>query len=100
LTVPNKDNRKGEGVNEMFTDFITEEEDYILGLRFRPMTLEAVAALTGYSRQRVRLIEARALRVLDAYGFGIDVVVQHYNADMAERRRQAALAAEAYGRRN
>jgi hypothetical protein len=84
----------------MFTDFITEEEDYILTLRFRPMTLEEVAALTGYSRQRVRLIEAHALRVLDGYGFGIDVVVQHYNADMAERRRQRALEAEAYERRN
>jgi len=73
----------------MFTDFITEEEDYILTLRFRPMTLEDVAALTGYSRQRVRLIEAGAMRALAALGFDTDVVLGFYNPTMLERKRRA-----------
>ena len=78
-----------EGVNTMFTDFITEEEDYILTLRFRPMTLEDVALLTGYSRQRVRQIEAGTLRALETLGFDVAVVIEHYNPAMAERHREA-----------
>lgn len=73
----------------MFTDFITEEEDYILGLRFRPMTLEEVAFLTGYSRARVRQTEAGALRALEALGFDVAVVIEHYNPAMAVQHREA-----------
>lgn len=84
----------------MFTDFITEEEDYILTLRFRPMTLEEVAALTGYSRQRVRQIEAGAMRALAALGFDSTMVIGYYNPAIAEQNRLAALARDAYARRN
>ena len=78
-----------EGVNTMFTDFITEEEDYILTLRFRPMTLQDVANLTGYSRQRVRQVEAGAMRALAALGFDTEAVLDYYNPAMAANHRRA-----------
>ena len=73
----------------MITDCITTEEDYILTLRFQPMTLEDVATESLYTREEVRKIEAAALLAMGAHGFSLDDILGHYNPRMLERKRAA-----------